>query len=163
MKNFCILCFVFLLPLIADAGEVGSPAPLFSLRDGKNNAVTLENFKGKAVFLVFWAPWCALCKEELQELEVLYRKYRNAGLEVVGISVASSNKAISRFLEKTPLSFTILPDDRSAASDAYRCTGLPTGFLITRDGVIHRRYAGFSREFLPVYEREILELLRHQP
>jgi peroxiredoxin len=69
---------------------------------------------------------------------------------------------VSSFLRKVPVTFQILVDEKGDAAEAYRFSGLPAGFIIGRDGVIRHRHRGFSKEFLPEYEKEIVELLKQQ-
>ena len=156
------LLLAFTFPIVAYAGQVGTPAPDFSLMDLKGNAVTLKQFKGKVVFLDFWAPWCDPCREEIPALDALYKKYRNDGLEVIGIDIDDSEKLAAEFLQKIPVAFTILIDKRGISRRAYNFRMLPTAFIIGRDGVIRNVHMGFGKEFLQMYETEIAELLKQQ-
>jgi peroxiredoxin len=150
------------LPIYSHSGQVGTMAPAFTLADLKGKTVELAQFKGKVVLLTFWAPWCGPCKEELPELDALFRKYRTEGLEVIGISVDPSGTNVERFLQKNPVLFTILVDKKGDVADAYRFSALPTAFLIGRNGTIKYKHMGFGKEFVPMYEKEIIELLKQQ-
>jgi peroxiredoxin len=151
---------MLLPPVYSYAGEAGTVAPSFSLADLNGKTVTLEQFRGKVVFLNFWALWCGPCREELPELDRLYRKYGKEGLEVIGICMETSEARVSGFLRKAPVMFPILMDKNGDTAEAYRFSGLPSGFIIGRDGVIRHRHMGFGRELLPEYEKEIMELLK---
>lgn len=153
------LCLV-VFPFYAHSAEVGGKAPAFSLKDLNGNTVTLDSLKGKVVFLDFWATWCGPCKEEFPELDALYKKYGKDGFEVIGISVDKSESNAAEFLKKRPVSFTILTNIKGDVAEAYGLPGMPTGFIIGKDGVIRYRHVGFSKAFLPVYEKEIVELLK---
>jgi peroxiredoxin len=155
-----LFLFLLLFPLAADSAQVGQPAPAISLKDMKGNIVTLESFKGKVVFLDFWAPWCIPCKEELPELDRLYKKYWKDGFEIVGICLDTPKARVTKFLQKVPVTFQILMDKQGDAAEAYRFSGLPAGFLIDRDGIIRKQYKGFARDLLPLYEKEISDLLK---
>jgi len=130
------------------------------LKDLNGNTVTMDSFKGKVVFLDFWASWCGPCKEELPELELLYKKYAKDGFEVIGVSVDKSESNAAEFLKKRPVSFTILTNIKGDVADAYGLPGMPTGYIIGKDGVIQHRHVGFAKAFLPIYEKEIVELLK---
>ncbi|MBI4746194.1 MAG: redoxin domain-containing protein [Deltaproteobacteria bacterium] len=156
-----LACLMVLVsPFYARSAGVGDQAPAFSLKDMKGNTVTLDSLKGKVVFLDFWASWCDPCKEELPELELLYSKYGKDGFEVIGVSVDKSESNVAAFLKKRPVSFTILPNIKGDVAEAYGLPGMPTGYIIGKDGVIRHRHVGFARAFLPVYEKEITELLK---
>ncbi len=157
-----IATFAFLLfcSVSAHAGPIGSPAPAFSLKDLHGKTVTLAAYKGKVVLLDFWAPWCEPCKQELPELETLYRKFSKAGLVIIGISIVESNTAIEKFLKERPLSFTVLPDNDSQAAEAYGVSNLPTVCLIGRDGILRYIHKGYWEGLAPEYDKEIQELLK---
>ena len=150
------------LPVGANAVQVGTLAPDFNLTDLNGNTVTLKQFRGKVVFLDFWAPWCDPCREELPALDALYKKYHNDGLEVIGIDIDASEKLVAEFLQKIPVAFTVLIDKKGIIRRAYSFRMLPTAFIIGRDGVIRNVHMGFGKEFLQMYEKEIAELLKQQ-
>jgi peroxiredoxin len=155
-----IFSLISLVPDFAHSGQVGELAPAFELPDSKGRLVFLESFKGKVLFLNFWAPWCLSCRMELPELERLNGRYGEAGFEVIGIGLDASEAAVTKFLQKTPLSFSILLDKKGKSADAYRVSGLPSSFIVGRDGTIRYRHLGFEKEFVTMYEREIEELLK---
>ncbi len=156
------LLLAMLLPAFAYAGQVGSIAPEFSLPDLTGKSVSLQQFKGKVVFLDFWAPWCDQCREELPALDALYKKYTKDGLEVIGIGIDTSEKQVTEFLQKVSVTFTILIDKKDNIRWAYNFRTLPTAFVIGRDGVIRYMHLGFGKEFLQMYEKEIDKLLKQQ-
>lgn len=154
------LLLALTLPVGANAGQVGSSAQDFSLTDLKGNVVALKQLRGKVVFLDFWAPWCDPCREELPALDVLYKKYGNDGFEVIGIDIDDSERLLSEFLQKVPITFTVLSDKKGVTKREYGIRTLPTAFIIGRDGVIRYVHMGFGKEFLQMYEKEIAELLK---
>jgi peroxiredoxin len=161
--TFIILIgLLVLLPLNAYPVRIGDIAPPFELTDLSGNHAGSGGLKGKVVSLVFWATWCEQCRTELSDLDVLYKKYRQDGFEVVGISLDSSAARIAKFLQKIKPSFRVLHDREGTVADAYRVSGVPVSFIIGRDGVIGRRIMGFGKEFLPLYEKEMKELLKQQ-
>ena len=156
------LLLALALPVFANASQVGTSAPDFSLMDVNGKVVTLKQFTGKVVFLDFWAPWCDPCREELPELDALYKKYNSDGLEVIGVDIDDSEKLKAEFLQKFPVAFTILIDKKGIIRREYSFRTLPTAFIIGRDGVIQYVHMGFGKEFLQIYEQEITELLKQQ-
>ncbi|MHB8845255.1 MAG: TlpA disulfide reductase family protein [Nitrospirota bacterium] len=158
-RPLLIAFFVFLL---LGTGHAGPAAPAFEVRDITGTTLSLEHFRGKVLFLAFWAPWCITCRDELPELDNLYRKYRSDGFAVVGISEDASEAAVSAFVKKVPVSFPIAIDPRSSVADAFRLSNLPSGYLIGRDGVIRHRYRGFNKSLVKTYEKDIRELLEQR-
>ena len=88
------LIMLFIMPFSAHSVQTGAVAPDFSLVDLNGETVTLEQFKGKVVFLDFWAPWCVPCRDELPELDKLYKKYKQDGFEFIGICMDTSEPGI---------------------------------------------------------------------
>lgn len=154
-----IFSLLILFPVVSYPGQIGSAAPAFRLPNVNGNTVTLDQFKGTVVFLDFWAPWCIPCRDELPALEGLHKKFVKDGFQVIGISVDDSQKDVEAFLHKVPVSFPILLD-KGDVNEAYRVTGLPTGVIVGRDGIIQYVHRGFGKEFVPIYEKEIKELLK---
>jgi peroxiredoxin len=160
VKIFLTIGFVLAAwSMPAHAGQTGSVAPQFTLKDLTGRSIALDQYKGKVVFLDFWAPWCAPCKEELPELEALHNRYAREGLAIIGISLDTSEASVSRFLQKMPVAFPVLIDKNADASDLYRVSSLPAGFLIDRNGIIRYKHLGFGKEYVSQYEKEIVELL----
>jgi peroxiredoxin len=145
---------------VAFAAQEGTQAPGFNLRDLKGNVITLEQYTGKVVLLVFWAPWCVPCRDELPELDRLYKKYGTKGLIIVGIAEDASTEMVVNFLEKVSVSFPLVIDRSHDAAEAYRLSNLPSGYLIARDGVVERRYRGSGRDMISWYEKDIEDLLK---
>lgn len=163
MKTIIItLLLALILPVLANAGQVGTVSPDFSLAALNGTAVSLKQFRGKVVFLDFWAPWCDPCREEFPSLDALYKKYSNDGLEVIGISIDPSEKLVAEFLQKVPVAFTVLIDKKNVIRREYNFRTLPTAFIIGKDGVIRYMHMGFGKEFLQMYEKEIVELLKKE-
>ncbi len=161
MTKTTVVIFILLIlsPVVSYSGQIGSAAPAFKLADINGQGVSLDQFKGYVVCLTFWAPWCIPCREELPALEELHRKFGKDGFQVIGISVDDTREDVESFLRKVLVNFPVLLDNGDV-NGAYRVTGLPTGFLVGRDGIIRHVHRGFGKELIPIYEKEIQELLK---
>lgn len=155
-----ILLLMITAPAFANASQVGTVARDFSLPDLTGKTINLQTFKGKVVLLDFWQPWCEPCREEFPALDALYKKYRNDGLEVIGINLDDSETRLHEFLQKVPISFTILIDKKDRTRKSYHLEILPSAFIVGKDGVIRYVHIGYHKEFLQMYENEIVELLK---
>ena len=154
------LILVSSFPISSMSATIGKEAEPFTLKDLSGNDISLESFKGKVVFLDFWATWCSPCKEELPELEHIYKKFKGEGLEVIGISTDKSASNVVRFLEKKPVSFTILTDTEGDVASRYKLPGMPTAFIIDKEGIVRHIHFGFSKALITSYEENISELLK---
>jgi len=125
--------------------------PEISLVDLQGERVRLNDFQGKVVILDFWATWCSPCRKELVHLNELYKKYKNHGLEVIGISLDRTNaQEIKKFLENLGIEFLNLKGDEKTLEIFSNLPGLgpikgiPATFIIDRQGQISHRFIGFT-------------------
>ena len=112
----------------------GSKAPAFELFDLQNKLIKLSDFKGKYVYLDFWATWCAPCLKEMRVLQKLSDKYKGQ-IEFVSISVDRDFSTMKKFLEKNDYSWTFLHYGgyKKVKSD-YNIKSIPAYFLIDAEG-----------------------------
>ena len=126
-------------------------APDFTLADLDGNWVSLSELKGKVVLLNFWGTWCGPCRREIPAFIKLTEKYKKDGLEIVGITLTSGPpENIQSFSDKWGINYTLLTDiegnETQVVTAKYgqvtgqRITGIPTTFIIDREGYIRQRY-----------------------
>jgi peroxiredoxin len=108
--------------------------PEFTGRTLEEQTVSLAGLRGKVVLLNFWASWCLECRPEMPALEELHRKYASRGLAVLGINAREGRDTAGRFARELALTFPLVLDHDGAVSTQYGVIGLPTTFLIGRDG-----------------------------
>jgi peroxiredoxin len=134
------------LILVASAwlGAVGKgdPAPAIQLKDQAGKVFSLADFKGQVVVVDFWASWCGPCRKSLPELDGLQDRFAAQGVKVVGISLDDDFGAVTAFLAKVPVRFTILHDPGGRSGEAFSVVAMPTTFLIDREGKIAARFEG---------------------
>jgi len=113
------------------------------LVDLDGNPIRLSDFKGRPVWLNFWATWCPPCQQETPVLREVYENHRDEGLALIAISVQeTSPEDVSVYVETYDLDYTVGFDATSAVFTAYRAYGLPTQLFIDRDGIIRSVYKG---------------------
>jgi thiol-disulfide isomerase/thioredoxin len=103
---------------------------------------TLAQYQGKVVLLNFWAIWCSPCRDELPEMEAIYRKYRDRGAVIVAVNVAESSEDIITLADRLDLTFPILRDSQRKAMNAYGVRALPTTLFLDQQGQIAARKVG---------------------
>jgi peroxiredoxin len=120
--------------------SVGSKAPDFQAQDKDGKVVKISDFLGKGYVLIdFWASWCAPCRKESPDLIKLYEKYKDKGLQVIGVSLDHKTKPWLGAIEKDGLPWTQLIDLGAWAGEGVKTYGvrlIPYKFLIDKDGVI---------------------------
>jgi len=131
----------YFMALPAPAGlSLGSPAPDFRLADLSGRSASLAEYKGKVVLVDFWATWCPSCEVELPALKAVHAKYPAADFALLAVSVDEGGPdVVARYAAEKALPFRVLFADE-ATPKAYRVFGLPTKFLIARDGTIVKKY-----------------------
>jgi peroxiredoxin len=123
---------------------VGKPAPDFSLSDLNDKPYRLSDFRGKVVFLNFWATWCKPCREEMPSMEVLYKNFGKDGLVILAVSIdrVTTTKDIPPFIKGMNLTFPVLIDSWGQTDKPYKRMGVPETFIIDQQGVIREIVIG---------------------
>ncbi len=123
---------------------VGKAAPDFELPDLNDEAVRLSDFRGKVVFLNFWATWCKPCKEEMPSMEVLHKSLGKDGLVVVAVSIdrVTTKQDIPPFAKSLNLTFPILVDSWGQTDKRYKLMGVPETYIIDRAGILREKVIG---------------------
>ena len=129
------LCMSFLKGK-EDVLSIGDDAPDFMLKDMNGAALQLSDYKGKGVFLNFWATYCEPCKQEMPYMNNVFKEYQAEGVELLAINVGEAELRVNDFIEKYGLDFPILYDRGGVVTDVYDFIPLPTTFLIDEHGKI---------------------------
>ncbi|MER3419061.1 MAG: TlpA family protein disulfide reductase [Chloroflexota bacterium] len=145
------------------APKVGQPAPDFALWSLDGQTVRLSDLRGRVVLINFWATWCGPCRAEMPEIEAVYRESKEQDFVVLAIneenaSLEEARKLARDFRDELDLTFPILLDGPDGqVFRQYRLYGLPSSFIVDRDGIIRTvRFGPLNRDFL----RARLEELR---
>jgi peroxiredoxin len=153
---------LFLAIVIAPAqgNFPGERAPDFTLKSISGKNLKLSEFRGRVILVNFWATWCKPCKEELPYFNRLYTKYRDLGLEILGINIDKDSLQASGMSQALNLTFPILLDPPGQVSSRYKIRSMPTTFVIGKDGTIRHIHWGFGPEDEDRYETEVRVLLK---
>lgn len=145
LRKNLLAAFALFFSVAAGAVEVGQAAPDFDL-PGASGPVKLSALRGKVVYVDFWASWCGPCKQSFPWMNEMQTKYGAQGLTVVGINVDKNRTDAESFLKGTPAKFSVAYDDKGTAPTAYQIKGMPSSYLVDRDGKIIATHAGFRAD-----------------
>ena len=106
------------------------------LKDAYGNWIRLSDYRGKVVFLNFWATWCAACVVEMPAMEKLHRRLKDKDFMMVAINMQESDAQVKAFFEKLKLSFTALLDSSGEVAAGFAVNALPTTFVLDKEGRI---------------------------
>jgi peroxiredoxin len=134
--------------------EAGSKAPDFEL-PGAQGMVKLSSTTGSVVYVDFWASWCGPCRQSFSWMNSMQDKYRAQGLKVIGVNLDAKNEDAKKFLSQVPAKFTIAFDSKGLTPKNYGVKGMPTSFLIGRDGKIISQHLGFKEADRESLEKQI--------
>lgn len=139
-----------------------TPAPHFSGHTLEARPISMTELRGKVVLLNFWASWCLECRPEMPVLERLHREFSPRGLVVVGINAREDRQAIRRYASELGLTFPLVLDPDGKINTLYGVVGLPTTFLVGRDGRAVALAVG-PRAWASAQARVLIETLLAEP
>jgi len=131
------------------------------LQDLNGADVNISDFRGKIVFLNFWATWCPTCVVEMPSMEKLHRKLNDQDFALVTISIQDSAAEVKRFFKQNQLTFTALLDTIGKTIPEFAIRAIPTTLILDKSGRIVGRVMGMrewdSRESIALFEQLIGE------
>jgi peroxiredoxin len=135
------------------------PTPDFSLSAPDGKKVSLKDFRGKIVFLNFWASWCIPCREEMPAMERLYQEFKDKNFVVLAVSVKDRRQDAINFVKELKLTYPIALDPEGQAGLLYGAWGLPTTYLIGPNGEGLARAWGPAEWYGPAARKLIRDLV----
>lgn len=118
----------------------------FELEDMQGVLRKLSSYRGKIVFLNFWATWCGPCRIEMPSMQRVYEEFKGEGLVIVAVDLREDREQVKRFLDQYGLTFPVLLDKTGRVGATYGARAIPTTYLIDRKGYIIGRAIG-AREW----------------
>jgi len=143
----------------ATAAEPGAPAADFALPGGRGETVRLSDQRNNVVYLDFWASWCLPCVKSFPWMNEMQQRYGGKGLRVIAINLDEKRGDADRFLARIPPLFPVAFDPRAELARAYGVKGMPSSFLIDRNGKLRVEHVGFRESSRDALESEIRRLV----
>jgi len=138
-------------------------APDFSLPGLVDITVDLAEHRGKVIYLDFWASWCVPCRESFPWMNELQNKHSKRSFEVIAINLDKDHQAAVNFLKKLGNQVTVAFDKNSATAEAYGVVGMPSSYVIDRQGNIAFSHIGFEDKHKELIEQKINGVLGVSP
>ena len=158
-----VFLLLFAAVLIQQAHSQGNygRAPDFKVTDLSGKSISLSDYKGKVLFLNFWATWCPPCRAEIPDFVEAYGEHKTKGLEILGISLDSKGKeAIVAFVDKYKINYPVVLETRNTTEqliDDYQPGQfIPTTIVIDKQGRIRNKQVGqMSKDMLLKYFQQL--------
>jgi len=136
----------------------GKKAYDFTLKDLDGNTHRLSDFEGKVVILDFWDTWCPPCKAEIPHFIDLHHKYKDKGFVMIGAAIGQRGEnAVRQFIQEKNVPYLNLMANMEAIQGFGGFNGIPTTFVIDKEGYIYKKYTGQVPK--QTFEQDIKSLL----
>jgi len=142
MRQFLIIAFFLMI-----SGAVAA------------SPIDVSEFRGRVLYLDFWASWCAPCQQSFPWMQAMKDAYGAQGLAVVAMNLDRHRPDAERFLARFHPNFDVRFDPQGEAAEHFKVQGMPTSVIIDRRGVVRFTHIGFRPVDRAIYESELRELL----
>ncbi len=126
----------------AASGLVNEKAIDFTLKDLNGKEVSLSDFKGKNVYLNFFATWCPPCRAEMPDIETMYQKYKDKDFVVLAVNLGEDGDTVKNFFESNNLNFNAVLDSDQSVASQYNISAIPVSIFIDKQGNIVAKKVG---------------------
>ena len=142
--------------------EIGRRGAVVRARALGGDSVSLALLRGKPVLLNVWATWCLPCKEEIPYLESLHGKHAAQGLQIVGVSVDArgDEEKINEFARDFSMTYPIWRDPDERVNSRFLAIGVPSTYLIDRNGILRWKHLGTLRATTPGFAAALEQVLK---
>lgn len=150
---------VFLIFCVASCGYAGVNMPHFSLSNPMSGEkVDSSSFAGKALLVTFFATWCPPCRHEVPELKQLQENFSSQGFSVVALSVDQGAGKVAAFAKQENINYPVLMATYETSEDFGGVFGIPTAFLVNKDGQVVKKYQGYVN--YGILKRDVEKLIQ---
>lgn len=154
-----LLILVLLAGLVSCSGEEPRKASGFELETLEGESRALHDRDADVLLVNFWASWCAPCRQEMPQLDALYREYRDRGFAVWGVNVDTLPENAREFAGEVEVSYPLLLDNDMAVAEDWGVQAMPSTFIVDTAGDIRHTKLGYDADAMGALEDRIRELL----
>jgi thiol-disulfide isomerase/thioredoxin len=158
-RTLFLSSLVFLSFIISSPRLMAGEAPAFQLPTDAAT-VSLEKLRGKVVYLDFWASWCSPCRKSFPWMNEIQSKFKDKGLVVIAVNLDKSKDKADDFLKEFERNFVVAYDPEGKTAENYKVMGMPSSYLIDRNGHLQLTHIGFKESDTDKLEATIRELLK---
>lgn len=121
----------------------------------------MTEYKGKVVYLDFWASWCVPCRKSFPWMNAIQAQYQQQGLVVLSVNLDAQKTLAEKFLLEIPAEFAIIYDAKGVLAKEFQLKGMPSSYLFNREGKLISAHSGFNAMKQKKYEQEIIQALKN--
>jgi len=148
------------MPPVLKIGEVAPDFVFQSLLGENKSELKLSSFKGKVIYLDFWASWCTPCLISMPLLNQIRGDLANESFEVIAVNLDDNIEKAKTFLLNSPVDYPAVVTKNKHIYELYKLNGLPTSYLIDRQGIVRYSHQGFNEKDIKGIQKQIFLLLR---
>jgi peroxiredoxin len=145
-----------------DPPKVGKPAPDFELTMIDGTKARLSDYKGKPVWINFWASWCPPCRAENPDIQDLYNAHKDAdGLVLLAPAIGEGRDSVAGYMQRADLHYPVGVDSDTQIAADYRVLGIPTHIFVDREGIVREiRVGAMSKKTM---EKKLAQIIGTPP
>jgi len=144
-----------LVGLILATAGIAPLAASAALPAAGDEPIDLAAWKGKVVYVDFWASWCVPCRQSFPWMNAMHSQYGKDGLVIVGVNMDQNRADADAFLRQYPAAFTVRFDPQGRLAQNFKLRGMPTSALLGRDGKVLLVHEGFRGKDATTLEQAI--------
>lgn len=157
-----ILTALLLFPAVSAVAQSAPQPASLRLKNINGRWVNLTNYKGKVVLINFWATWCPPCRQEIPDLIKMQQRYRNKGLQIVGITYPPQKiSEVRRFARKLRMNYPVAIGTKATKSQFTSSETLPVTIVIDRNGIVREVIEGIM--YADEFDQKVKPLLLSVP